>query len=72
MQFSSARFFMRREDYQPEQTPDISPFRQFKVNCLKCGSFRTRVLSQYDEESGEMILILLCTHCGQRERLPIK
>src|SRR5208283_2709924 len=29
MKFGGARYFQRREDYQPPQTPRDSPFRQF-------------------------------------------
>jgi hypothetical protein len=29
---NAARWFQRREDYQPLQTPSESPFRKFDVN----------------------------------------
>jgi len=29
---NAARYFMRREDYQPPQTPKDSPFRQFNMS----------------------------------------
>ncbi len=63
---------MRREDYQPETIPECSPFRCFKVSCVKCGSFRVRLKSQYDEETGEVALVLFCTFCHQWERVPAK
>ena len=50
---NGARYFMRREDYQLPQTPADSPFRRFNMSCLKCGSFKLRVISEYDSESGE-------------------
>jgi hypothetical protein len=37
---NGARFFMRREDYQPRKTPRDSPFRQFDVKCLHSGIFK--------------------------------
>ena len=72
MHYSSARAFMRREDYQPETTPADSPFRQFKVSCLKCGSFKLKLVSHYDEDSGETGVSLLCTNCPNREKMPIR
>jgi hypothetical protein len=69
---NAARFFMRREDYQPPQTPADSPFRNFYVSCLKCGSFKLLAQSQFDEESGQIALVLICPSCRQREILPIK
>jgi hypothetical protein len=72
MKTISARAFMRREDYQPPQTPAESPFRRFIVHCLKCGSFKLRLVSEYDEESGELAVILFCPACRQRETLPLR
>lgn len=63
---------MRREDYQPRTTPEISPFRQFDVTCLQCQSYRLRLVSEYDEESGELAVVLFCPQCRQREVLPIR
>ncbi len=40
---NSARYFMRREDYQEPQTPSDSPFRKFIVHCLKCGSYQLQL-----------------------------
>lgn len=62
---------MRREEYQPRTTPDESPFRQFDVTCLKCNSYQLRLISEYNEEAGELSLILFCTRCRQREILPL-
>ena len=64
---NSARYFMRREDYQEPTTPPDSPFRKFIVFCLKCRSHQLRVVSSYDEESGEMRVMLVCTKCRQTE-----
>lgn len=76
MQYSvgmnAARFFMRREDYQPPETPADSPFRKFNVSCLKCGSFKLQLRSQFDEDVGVLQVILYCPACRQQEILPIK
>ena len=63
---------MRREDYQPRQTPRASPFRQFDVTCLHCGSYELRLASQMDEEAGEMAVVLVCKKCRNQERIPVK
>jgi len=64
---NAARWFQRREDYQPPQTPPDSPFRQFDVRCLRCSSYRLRLVSEFDEESGRLLLVLFCTRCRNRE-----
>jgi hypothetical protein len=46
--------------YQNRQTPASSPFRQFDVTCLKCESYDLRLVTQTDEESGEMAVVLFC------------
>ena len=69
---NAARYFQRREDYQPPQTPRDSPFRQFTVRCLKCGSYRLRLEAQFDDAAGEMAVLLVCNRCPQREILPIR
>ncbi len=69
---NAARAFMRREDYQPRQTPAASPFRKFDVKCLGCNSYQLRVVTQMDEEAGEMTVFLVCNRCRQRETLPIR
>ena len=69
---NAARYFMRREDYQPPQTLSESPFRRFTVRCLKCGSYRLQLKWQYQEESGELSLVLYCSRCRQQETLPLK
>ena len=63
---------MRREEYQPPQTPADSPFRRFTVSCLKCGSYKLRVISEYDSESGEGQVYLFCPQCRAREQLPVR
>ena len=63
---------MRREDYQPRQTPRESPFRQFDVTCLHCGSYELRLVSQMDEEDGELALMLVCQKYRNQERIPVK
>lgn len=68
---NAARWFMRREEYQPPQTPGDSPFRHFLVSCLKCGSYRLRVISEFSEESGTLDVFLFCPRCRSREKLPM-
>jgi hypothetical protein len=51
MKFGAARFFQRREEYQPPETPADSPFRRFTVSCLKCGSFKLQVIGEFDSEA---------------------
>ena len=63
---------MRREDYQPPATHADSPFRRFVVRCLKCDSFKLRVVSSHDEDAGETKVFLLCSKCGEREVLPVR
>ena len=63
---------MRREDYQPRTTSPDSPFKQFNVSCLKCGSFKLRLFSEHNEDAGELLVILFCTECRSREALPIR
>ena len=63
---------MRREDYQPPQTPEDSPFRRFTVSCLKCGSFKLRVIGEFDSDAGELKTFLFCPSCRQREELPVR
>jgi hypothetical protein len=69
---NGARWFMRREDYQPPVTLADSPFGNFVVHCLKCGSFKLRVFSEQDSESGEMNVYLFCPRCRAREPLPVR
>jgi hypothetical protein len=69
---NAARYFQRREDYQPPQTPCESLFRKFTVRCLACGSYQSRLVPQFDEAAGEMELVLVCTRCPQREKVPVK
>jgi len=54
---NAARAFMRREHYQPPQTPADSPFRRFMVACLKCGSFKLKVIGEFDSNAGELEVV---------------
>ena len=72
MKFGAARFFQRREDYQPPKTPADSPFRRFNVSCLKCGSFKLMVIGEFDSEAGELKVFLFCPSCREREQLPVR
>ena len=69
---NAARYFMRREDYQPRQTPVDSPFRQFDVSCLHCDSYDLRMVAQMDEETGEVVVVLVCKNCRQQEIVPVR
>jgi len=68
---NAARFFMRREDYQPPKTPADSPFRRFTVACLKCGSVKLRVVGEFDSDAGETKVFLFCPACREREQMPV-
>ena len=66
---NSARYFIRREDDEPRRTPAESPFRKFDAKCLKCGSYQSRVATEFDEDAGEGWIELQCLKCKQQERL---
>jgi len=69
---NAARYFMRREDYQPPTTHVDSPFRRFNVSCLKCGSFKLRVIDEFDSDAGTHQVFLFCPSCREREQLPVR
>jgi len=69
---NAARYFMRREDYQPPETPADSPFRRFKVSCLKCGSFKLRVIGEFDSDAGDLKVVLFCPSCRACEQMPVR
>jgi len=69
---NSACWFIRREDDEPPRTPPESPFRCFDVKCLKCGSYRLRLTSGFDETAAEMRLTLTCSSCRQTEVLNVR
>jgi hypothetical protein len=69
---NAARYFMRREDYEPTQTPADSPFGRFMVSCLKCGSFKLKVIGEFSSEAGELKVYLFCPSCREREQLPAR
>jgi len=54
------------------RTPPDSPFRRFIGHGLNCGSFKVRVLSKFDDEAGEVKLILFCPQCREREQTPVR
>ena len=64
---NAARYFIRREDDVPRRTPAESPFRKFDAKCLKCGSYQLRLATEFDEEAGEVRLVLVCVKCRQQE-----
>jgi transcription elongation factor Elf1 len=69
---NGARYFMRRRIINRARRPRASPFRQFDVTCVRCGSYEQRLVSQMDEEAGEMALVLVCKKCRNQERIPVK
>ena len=69
---NAQRWFQRKEDYAPCQSPAGSPFRQLDVTCLKCGSYDLRLAAQMDEEAGEMAVLLVCIKCRQREIMAVR
>jgi hypothetical protein len=69
---NAQRWFQRKEDYQPRQSPAGSPFRKFDVKCLACGSYQLRLVAQMDEEAGEICVVLVCNRCPQREILAVR
>lgn len=46
--------FQRREDWVPPKTSAESPFRDFVVHCLRCGSFKLRVIGAHDTDCDEV------------------
>ena len=68
---NSARCFVRREDDEPPRIPPDSPFRHFNVSCLKCGSYRLTLTTNFDEMAGEQRLLLTCSRCHQNEVLQV-
>ena len=45
---------------QPPKTPADSPFRRFTVSCLKCGSYKLRVVGEFDSDAGDTKVFLFC------------
>jgi len=69
MPINSQRYFMRKEDYEPQKANPDSRFRCFDVKCLKCGCYKLTVTAHYDEESGGAFVVLACGRCGQKEKI---
>lgn len=67
---NAARFFQRREDYREPTTNTDSPWRLFKVECLKCGSAKLRIAVEHDD--GECRVILVCDRCQRKEAVAVK
>ena len=68
---NSTRYFIRRENDEPPRSQPESPFRRFDVKCLKCGSYRLCLTSDFDDEAGELRLTLTCSRCRQCEVLKL-
>lgn len=72
MTYYPAMAFQRREDWVAPKTSADSPFRNFVVHCLRCGSFKLRVVGEHDADSGEVKAYLFCPNCRVRELLPMR
>ena len=48
-----------------------STAKSLPVSCLKCGSFKLRVIGEFDSDAGELRVFLFCPSCRARERLPV-
>lgn len=55
-----------------QRPPPDSPFRKFDVKCLKCGSYRLSLRSEFDDEAGELRLVLGSAHCRVEEVLRVR
>lgn len=63
---------MRREDYQPRTTHPDSLLRKFALACVKCDAVKLNLVSQHDEDTGELKVFLICSRCNEREELPLR
>lgn len=72
MIYYPAMAFQRREDWVAPKTAAGSPFRNFVVHCVRCGSFKLRVTGEHDADSGEAKVYLFCPTCRVRELLPMR
>ena len=64
---NAARWFQRREDYQPPQTPADSPFRKFDVKCGRLRVVHVKGAASGDElhESGGAVVVVDIERKGQ-------
>jgi len=69
---NSARWFMRREDFEPKRTHPDSPFRNFVVKCLRCESVKLNVAIEFDESEGSPVVIIQCCKCRQIEKIIVR
>ncbi len=69
---NGARYFQRREDYQPPQPRNPAVCTRFDISCVKCGSANLKIIGSTDEESGELAVYLFCPRCQIRERLNVR
>jgi hypothetical protein len=56
---------------EPPRTPPDTPFGKLHGKCLKCGSYRLKVSSEFDEEAGELRVNLTCPRCHSCEVLRV-
>jgi hypothetical protein len=68
---NAARYFMRREDYQPKKARNEALLTLFDVSCVKCDSVNLKFIIEFDDELGETAVFLFCPRCRQRERLKL-
>jgi hypothetical protein len=71
MPINSQRWFMRKEEYAQRRAQPDSPFRQFDMKCLKCGSYKMTITVHHDPESGDTFVQFLCTSCRQQEKIAV-
>jgi hypothetical protein len=69
---NGARYFMRREDYQPPQPRNPRLCQLFNIECVKCKSVNLKFISEFDDESGETAVYLYCPSCREREKMPVR
>jgi hypothetical protein len=68
---NGARYFLRREDYQPKKARNEALLTLFDVSCVKRDSVNLKFISEFDDDSGETAVYLFCPRCRQRERLRV-
>ena len=69
---NAARYFMRREDYQPNQPRNAKVSKLFDISCVKCNSVNLNIIGEFNDESGEQAVYLFCPRCRVREQLTVR
>jgi hypothetical protein len=70
MPINSQRWFMRKEDHVPRQTPPESPCRCFDVKCLKCDCYKMTVTAHYNEQTGESFVVFFVAGADSKRKSP--